>query len=447
MKIVIAATPQPGHLNPLLAVARMAKERGDEIVVTTAQALGPAVEAAGMRFIPLEPGADLDLRKIDSLFPERDAEPPGPARLAFDFKRVFIDTMPAQAKTLRNIIAKEAPDIIIADNLFCGTTPIFLDDHRQRPPIMVCGITFLWLDRPDGAPAGMGLPPAQNAVERERYAKIAAEFDEVFSRPVQSYADAKLAALGLPGLTASFTASRVLLADSYIQPSVPEFEYDFGMPPASLRYVGALPPPPNVSPTPDWWDDLDGSRRIVVVTQGTIANYDFGQLLEPTLEALADRDDLLVLATTGGRPVESLHRRIPDNARVARFLPFDTLLPKANLLITNGGYGTVSLALQAGIPIVSAGLTEDKAEVSARVAWAGVGINLASNSPSAATLRKGVEEVLANQSYGERARFLSAKLAQYDARTEVLSAIDQLVSSRSHSNALFQEGKRRGSGV
>jgi UDP:flavonoid glycosyltransferase YjiC (YdhE family) len=430
MKILIAATPQLGHLNPLLAIARMARARGDDVIVTTGRGLAPAVETAGMRFIPLDHDADLDLRRIDELFPDRDAEPPGPARLAFDFKRVFIDTMQTQAQTLRTLIRTEAPDIIIADNLFCGTTPIFLDTHQPRPPIMVCGITFLWLDRPDGAPAGLGLPPARDRRERERYAEIAAEFDRVFSTPVQSYANAKLAALGLPTLTTSFTASRVFLADCYIQPSVPEFEYDFGTVPPSLHYVGALPPPPNTTPLPDWWTDLDGSRRIVVVTQGTVANYDLGQLIEPTLEALAGRDDLLVLATTGGRPIESLQTRIPDNARSAPFLPFDVLLPKADLLITNGGYGTVLLALQAGIPIVSAGLTEDKAEVSARVAWSGAGINLASNAPGIAALRRGVDAVLTDQSYAERARFLAAKLAARDARTEVLSAIDQIVRGR-----------------
>jgi UDP:flavonoid glycosyltransferase YjiC (YdhE family) len=172
----------------------------------------------------------------------------------------------------------------------------------------------------------MGLPPARDASERKRYAEIAAGFDEVFSKPVQSYADAKLAELGLPNLPASFTASRVLLADAYVQPSVPEFEYDFGPPPASLHYGGALPPPPLTNmPKPDWWNNLDGSRRIVVVTQGTVANYDFGQLLEPTLEALADRDDILVLATTGGRPIEAVRSTIPKNARIADFLPFDLL--------------------------------------------------------------------------------------------------------------------------
>jgi UDP:flavonoid glycosyltransferase YjiC (YdhE family) len=427
LKILIAATPQPGHLNPLLTVGRMVQGRGDEVVVTTARALAPAVAAAGMRFLPLAPGADLDLRQIDTLFPDRDAEPPGPARLAYDFKRVFIDTMPAQAQTLRDLITREAPDIILADNLFCGITPIFLDTTRPRPPIVTCGITFLWLDRPDGAPAGIGLPPARNVIEQARYAEIAAEFDEIFSKPVQSYANEKLATFGLPALPASFTASRVLLADAYLQPSVPEFEYDFGALPSSLRFVGALPPPPSTAARPDWWAELDGTRRVVVVTQGTVANYDLGQLLEPTLQALGDRDDLLVLATTGGRPIEAIRVPIPNNTRVAEFLPFDALLPKADLLVTNGGYGTVSLALQAGIPIVSAGLTEDKAEVSARVEWSGAGINLASNSPGAAALRAGVDSVLGTPRYAERAKFLSARLARYDARSEILSAIDQLV--------------------
>jgi hypothetical protein len=81
---------------------------------------------------------------------------------------------------------------------------------------MACGITFLWLDRPGGAPAGMGLPPARDASEQERYVEIAAGFDEVFRKPVQSYANAKLAELGLLNLPASFTVSRVLLADAYM---------------------------------------------------------------------------------------------------------------------------------------------------------------------------------------------------------------------------------------
>lgn len=40
-------------------------------------------------------------------------------------------------------------------------------------------------------------------------------------------------------------------------------------------------------------------RPVVHVTQGTIANKDFGQLIAPTLRALAD-EDVLVVVSTGG---------------------------------------------------------------------------------------------------------------------------------------------------
>jgi UDP:flavonoid glycosyltransferase YjiC (YdhE family) len=38
-------------------------------------------------------------------------------------------------------------------------------------------------------------------------------------------------------------------------------------------------------------------------------------------------------------------------------------MPRIDLLITNGRYGTVNMAVEHGIPIVSSGLTEDKEDV------------------------------------------------------------------------------------
>jgi UDP:flavonoid glycosyltransferase YjiC (YdhE family) len=37
----------------------------------------------------------------------------------------------------------------------------------------------------------------------------------------------------------------------------------------------------------------------------------------------------------------------------------------------NGGYGGVNQAMSFGVPLVTAGLTEDKADVNAPVAWSG----------------------------------------------------------------------------
>ncbi len=222
--------------------------------------------------------------------------------------------------------------------------------------------------------------------------------------------------MGLPPLPCSVLHSRHLMADAFLQTTVPAFEYDFGSLAGHVRFVGALPPPPpqRDAARPDWWGELDGSKKVVLVTQGTVANVDLGELVEPTLAALAGRDDLLVLVTTGRRPIENVRGPIPKNARLAEFLDFAALLPKVDVLVTNGGYGTVQLALRAGVPIVAAGRTEDKAEVGARVAWSGVGLEIPAQRPGAADLRAAVERILSEPSYGARARAIGADMAAID---------------------------------
>ncbi len=428
MKLLFAATPADGHVNPMLAVVRMARKRGHDVLFVTARHFASRIEAAGARFISLEQDANLDLRELEKKFPERAALPPGPVQLRFDMERVFLDPMASQASTLRRIVASEAPDAIIVDSFFCGAMPLFLDSSRPRPPIITVGITFLSLDRPDGAPAGPGFPPAEDESDLARYAAIATEVAATFSEPVRSYADGKLAAMGLPGLPCSFMQSRVVMADAYLQPTVPAFEYDFAPLPSHVHFIGALPPPPSDDIIrPYWWEELDGLRRVVLVSQGTAANFDFSQLIEPTLIALSSRDDLLVIVTTGGRPTTDIQVPVPNNARVELFLDFEALMPKVDLLVTNGGYGTVSLALQAGVTIVAAGQTEDKAEVGARVAWSGVGVNLASTTPSIHALREGIARVLSEPSFADRATMMASSFTAKNAEHEIFGIVDRLV--------------------
>lgn len=426
MKVLMASTPAIGHLNPLLSVAQILRSRGDDVVLTTATALASRVTEAGLRFAPLAPEADIDFRRIDEVVPDRERLPPGPARETYVFKRVFLDPMPAQARTLRALIASEKPDLVVVDQIFCGSTPLFLDRTRPRPPLVTLGVSFLPLDRPDGAPLWLGLPPACDEATRERYAALAAQVDASFA-PVRAYTDDLLASLDLPPLQGSLMQERVMHCDAYLMPTVPAFEYAFYSLPPHVRFVGALPPVASPGSLPDWWEDLDGERRIVLVTQGTVANTDFGQLIAPTLTALAQRDDLLVVVTTGGRPVEEIGIPIPANARLAHFLPFAALLPKIDVLVTNGGYGTVSMALAAGVPLVVSGLSEDKAEVATRVAWSGAGINLASNDPTPEALQAAVAEVLEAERFRARAKAIAAKFRGLDPAREVFEIVDALV--------------------
>jgi UDP:flavonoid glycosyltransferase YjiC (YdhE family) len=158
-----------------------------------------------------------------------------------------------------------------------------------------------------------------------------------------------------------------------------------------------------------------------------VANSDYRELIRPTLDALAD-EDVLVVVSTGRRPVESLGL-LPANARVAEYLPYDLLFPKLAAFVTNGGYGGLQFALQHGVPIVAAGTSEDKLETTARVQWSGAGIGLATNHPTEAVLRRAVRRVLEEDSFRVTAQRLGAEIAASPGLAGVDDAVAELTAA------------------
>jgi UDP:flavonoid glycosyltransferase YjiC (YdhE family) len=118
------------------------------------------------------------------------------------------------------------------------------------------------------------------------------------------------------------------------------------------------------------------------------------------------------------------------------------------VLVTNGGYGSVNQAMSFGIPLVTAGLTEDKADVNARVAWSGVGINLATNEPTPQALREAVRTVLDKPNYRLRASSMADEFGGIDTRSEILRIISQVtqISNRDRlrlgNTILARQGRR-----
>lgn len=175
--------------------------------------------------------------------------------------------------------------------------------------------------------------------------------------------------------------------------------------------------------TPPFWSELDGSRPIVHVTQGTIANA-APDLIAPALEGLATLD-VLVVVSTGNRPVDELRLgTLPANVRVAEFLPYPELLPKVAVMVTNGGYGGVQLALSHGVPLVVAGASEDKPEVAARVAWSGAGLNLKTGTPTPRAVRDAVRKVLDDSRYRVRARALASEYRSHDSIASAVAIVE-----------------------
>jgi MGT family glycosyltransferase len=437
MKILIASTPATGHLNPLLAIGRILIAEGHEVAFLSGSVLRDRIEGIGAKFHAFPEGADFDLRDFASVAPELKSMAPGPDWLRVALERVFVDTIPAQHEGLQQVLRDFPADVVIGDDMLFGVVPMLLGPPSKRPPIALCGTSFLHWQREDGAPHFVGLPPATTKQQRDNYAAIYREHDRLIYQPVADRLNRTLKTIGVGPLSMTLFDSVVDLADAYLQLTVPSFEFPRDIPP-SVHFVGTPPIIPDQAPLPSWAHDLDGSRKVVLVTQGTLANHNFGLLIGPTLAALANEPDLLVVATAGGRPIDAIPGPIPGNARLSQYLPFEWVLPKVDVFVTNGGYGSVNQAMSFGIPLVTAGLTEDKADVNARVGWSGVGINLASNEPTPQALREAVRTVLDKPDYRRRAASMAAEFGGIDTRSAVLRIVSQL------SQPSKQAGLRRG---
>jgi len=428
-EILIASLSPAGHIAPLLNVAQGLVDRGDRVTVLSSAAHAAKVRAVGAtpQAIPTE--ADFDVTRLDIDLPGR-TEASGIKRVNFDIVRLFVQPMPLQTSVLARLMAQTQFDAIIVDAGFFGILPFLLGDRAARPPVLAYATTPLMITSRDTAPSGMGLPPSASVLGRVRNHALNLLSQKVLLRQSQNAANYLLDQMNSRPLP-TFILDTGLLADRYISPTVPEFDYPRSDLPAHVRYVGAVHPTSTSGfRLPPWWAELDGDRPVVHVTQGTIDNADLGRLVEPTIEALGG-EDVIVVVTTGGRDASRLKVTLPKNTFVTEHIPHDLLLPKVDVMVTNGGYGAVQRALSTGVPLVVAGNTEDKPEVAARVAWAGAGVNLRTGTPTPSAVRVAVRNVLNDGRYLGAARKLEAAFARRDGVAEIAALVDEVIAERS----------------
>lgn len=417
--ILIASIPVHGHVTPLLTVAEKFVARGDDVRFLTGARFADKIAATGAVHVPLPADADYDESLLDS-FPER-ARLKGVKAIAFDVEHVFVRPAKGQYDAILAAHAAKSADVVLVEPAFTGAALLLEQPRAVRPPVVVCGVLPLCIDSADTAPFGMGLRPTR-FLNRPRNAALAAVNRRVVRRPQQVADDLFTAVHGAPMAYALTDWNR--RADALVQFSVQSFEYPRSDAPSELHFAGPLSATGSRAPLPEWWSELDGSRPVVHVTQGTVANVDYVQVISPTLRALAD-DDVLIVVTTGGRPVDTLPP-LPPNARAATFLPYDELLPCTAVFVTNGGYGGVQYALRYGVPIVATGGKEDKPEVGARVAWSGVGRRIRSERPTPRALRRAIRDVLNEPRYREASMRVAADMAEAPGFAGLARVVDRL---------------------
>jgi MGT family glycosyltransferase len=424
-RFLVCTIPVVGHVTPAIPIVQKLVQNGHEVWWYTGIQFVSKVEATRAKFVRMQEATDYsDPLQISEESAAIRSRLTGIKQLQFDFKYVFIDSAVGQLADLTAILTQFSADVVLADSFFVGASWL----HEKSGPVWAqLGVSILFAQSCDVPPVGFGWLPSRSRIGKWRDRVLKRMLRSLVFGEVTAYATAARAKVGLDApMPLVFDLVSPYL---YLASTVPSFEYPRRDLPPQVHFVGpALPARSGVTEPLKVLQNLP-DRPIVHVTQGTISN-DPHQLLIPTLQALA-AENVSVIATTGNRSLADLDlSTLPDNARVEQFIPYAQLLPHVDVMITNGGFQGVQAALAHGIPLITAGKTEEKPEIGARVAWSGVGIDLKTQTPKPAAIRRAVQQILQNSQYRDRARVFQAEIATYDFATRSVELLEELARTQ-----------------
>ena len=393
----------------MIPIADALVKQGHNVWWYTGKLFEKAISESGAKFVPMQEGLDYSIAEnVPTELSSQRSKLKGLAQLKFDIEFFFIKAAIGNTKDLLNILEKFSADVILADSFFIAASWV---NEKTGIPWAQLGISVLSLPSKDTAPFGLGLKPNASPLGRLRNRTLNGLFKNVVFRSLYSCVNEARAELSLsPTNTLLFD---VFSPHLYLAGTVPSFEYPRSDLPNQVHFIGPLLPKLMPEFTlPEWWEELKQRKPIIHVSQGTVAT-DPNNLIIPTIKALAN-EPVLVIATLGKEKTTEEWEELTllDNVRVESFIPYHLLFPHIDIVVSNGGYNGVQMALAHGIPLVAAGKSEDKMEICTRIEWSRVGINLKTDKPTPKQLQKAIQQILDNPHYRQQAQKIQTEIVQ-----------------------------------
>jgi UDP:flavonoid glycosyltransferase YjiC (YdhE family) len=410
MKILFASMPFDGHFNPLTGVAMHLKAAGHDVRWYAGPNYTAKLEKLGIHHYPFQRATEINQDNIGELFPER-ARLRGPALIRFEARHIFVDNTVNFFADVREIDDSFPFDVLLCDSAFYAMKLI-----KEKLGKRVCAFEVgpSLETSQDVPPNFVGLKPAKNALGRLVHQGMRAMMEWMVMGESKGVYNGMLAAHGLQPIDGSLFDVSYRSPDVVFLSGVPGFAYPRRDPNPKVKFIGPLVPyKATVSNTFSQPEKFGRYKQVILISQGTVDNKDPNKLIVPALEALKESDALLIV-TTGYCKTAELRKSYPqDNIIIEDFVDFDFILDQADLFICNGGYGSVLISLSKGVPVLAAGIREGKNDVNAHVDYCGAGIDLRTESPKPADIRRAAERILSEPRWKQNVGRLRAELSGY----------------------------------
>ena len=369
-----------GNLVPTLGLARRLARRGHDVRVLGHRSIDARCGRDGWRFRELRETPDFDSA----------ATRPGPEDMSIVARRLWFN--PAVARDTREELRREDADIVVADCLLAGA--LSAGEAAETPTVALFHGAF--------APFRRG------------------PFHDLLAA-MQPMLDALRVETGLPRVD-GFAALHDACALSLVA-TPREFEPEMPLPPNVVFAGPFLDAPPLLAGFADVEIEPDGGPLVLVGF--STSHQGHLPLLQRVVDGLATLPVNAVVTT--GPAVDPAAIEARTGVRVVRFAPHDRLLPRASLVVTHAGLGTVMSSLAHGVRLLCLPLGRDQFFNAARVAAIGAGRVLDAASDSGA-IAAAVRALLDDEAAGAGARRAADAIARCGNAEAAVAAVENLAA-------------------
>ena len=401
MKIGFVSMPLSGHLNPMTALARKVKSRGNQVVFFGVPDVEPFARAAGLDFVPYGE-AEYPIGSIERVYSSvatmRGFEVvrhscinlnPELTRVAFDYiaeklaatgvEGLVIDTVHFFVELVP--LSMSIPYVHIWNDLN-------LDFSGVTPPALFSG-------RLDTSAEGLN----RNVENLHKLGEILGPMLDI----ARSYAEK--VGLKIDWNDPAATVSKLAL----ITQTPREFDFP-GIPwPAQFHYAGPFHDDGGRETAPFPWEQLT-NKPLIYGSLGTLVNG-LDEVYKHILKAVEPLEDVQVVLSVGKNINPKKLDPVPSNTIIVRSAPQIELLKRAALCITHAGLNTVLESLAHGVPMIAIPIGYDQPGTAARIAYHGLGEIIELENLTVEGLSQRMQRVLIDPGYINRAQYFRRVIA------------------------------------
>lgn len=178
--------------------------------------------------------------------------------------------------------------------------------------------------------------------------------------------------------------------------------FELESPPSNHRFIGAIQWSPKV-PLPSWWKNIATDKKVVFVNMGSSGDM---TLLPILIEAVREVGGVAVVVTAQSAPLTNEEPWLYSTS----FLPGEEILKRADVLICNGGSPAAYQSLDAGKPIIGIPSNMDQLLNMRALSRHQVGLTFRADTVSKTDIVRGLNDILNNDKYIQRAKQLSKEM-------------------------------------